>query len=165
MLYRSFRFSLVAGAVLLVLALALYILLREYNAPESVEFGLLDLFVVTFASLVPTFLTGTILHDYGAERARVEKARLLACLLRTELSIFLDLLDEANAVEVRPTGTGQTETVVPSRIEPLILTDAIREGFFDHEGTIRAMRLLGDVAARGTLVHDRLLPALLSDTP
>lgn len=41
MLHRGLRFSLAAGTVLLVLALALYILLREYNAPESVEFGLL----------------------------------------------------------------------------------------------------------------------------
>ncbi len=45
MLFTGLRFTLAAGAVLLVLAL--YILLREYNAPQSVLFGLPDLFVVT----------------------------------------------------------------------------------------------------------------------
>ncbi len=84
--------------MLLVLAVVLYVLLREYNAPESVEFGLLDLFVVTFASLVLTFFTDAMLHDYQVERNKVEKARLVARLLGTELSGMLDLLHEPNRV-------------------------------------------------------------------
>ncbi len=86
--------------MLLVLAVVLYVLLREYNAPGSVEFGLLDLFVVTFASLVLTFFTGAMLHDYQVERNKVEKARLVARLLGTELSGMLDLLHEPNRVAV-----------------------------------------------------------------
>ncbi|QIN79006.1 hypothetical protein GBA65_11270 [Rubrobacter marinus] len=164
-LTRGIRFALASCAVLLVLALALYILLREYNAPQSVLFGLLDLFVVTFASLVLTFFTGALLYDYQLERAQEENARLVARLLRTELSGLLRLLDEANAVEVRLSGTGETLAVVPSRLETLILTDATRGGFFDPEGAAVAMRLLGNVAARRVLVHDLLLPRLLSDEP
>ena len=164
-LTRGLRFSLAAGAVLLILALALYILLREYNAPQSVLFGLLDLFVVTFASLVLTFFTGALLYDYQVERSQAENARLVTRLLKTELAGLLDLLDEANAVKVRLTGTGETETVVPSRLETLILTNATREGFFDSEGAATSIRLLGNVAARRVLVHDLLLPRLLSDDP
>lgn len=166
MLSRGLRFSLAAGGVLLVLALALYILLREYNAPQSVLFGLLDLFVVTFASLVLTFFTGALLYDYQLERNQAEKVRLVARLLGIELTGILNLLDEANAVEVRLSGTtGGTETVVLSRLETLILTDATREGFFDSEGAATSMRLLANVAARRVLVHDLLLPKLLSDDP
>ena len=165
MLTRGLRFSLAAGAMLLVLALVLYILLREYNAPQSVLFGLLDLFLVTFASLVLTLFTGALLYDYQLERGQAEKARLVARLLRTELAGLLDLLDEAHAVNVRISGTGETETVVPSRLETLILTDATREGFFDSEGTAISMRLLRYVAERNALVHDLLLPALLSEAP
>lgn len=165
MLSRGLRFSLAAGAVLVVLAMALYILLREYNAPQSVLFGLLDLFVVTFASLVLTFFTGALLYDYQVERNQAEKTRLVTKLLEIELSGLLRLLDEANAVEVRLTGTGETGTVVLSRLETLILTDATREGFFDSEGAATSMRLLGNVAARRILVHDLLLPKLLSDDP
>ena len=165
MLTRGLRFSLAAGAMLLVLALVLYILLREYNAPQSVLFGLLDLFLVTFASLVLTLFTGALLYDYQLERGQAEKARLVARLLRTELAGLLDLLDEAHAVNVRISGTGETETVVPSRLETLILTAATREGFFDSEGTAISMRLLRYVAERNALVHDLLLPALLSEAP
>lgn len=125
-------------------------------------FGLLDLFVVTFASLVLTFFTGALLYDYQVETSRAENPRLVTRLLRTELAGLLDLLDEANAVEVRPTGTGETETVVPSRLETLILTNATREGFFGSEGAATSIRLLGNVAARRVLVHDLLLPKLLS---
>ena len=78
---------------------------------------------------------------------------------------LLDLLDEAHAVNVRISGTGETETVVPSQLETLILTDATREGFFDSEGSATSTRLLGNVAARRVLVHDLLLPKLLSDAP
>ncbi len=55
--------------------------------------------------------------------------------------------------------------MVPSRLETLILTDATREGFFGSEGSAMSMRLLGNVAARRVLVHDPLLPKLLSDEP
>ncbi len=143
--------------MLLVLALALYILPREYDASQSGGFGLVDPFV--------TFFTGAMLHDYQVERNKVERARLVARLLETELSGMLEVLHEANAVEVRPTGTKETETVVPSWLEILILTDATREGFFDSEGTVKSMRVLGNVAARRVLVRDLLLPTLLSDTP
>ena len=149
----------------MLLFLALYILLREYNAPESVEFGLLDLFVVTFASLVLTFFTGALLYDYQAERSRTEKARLVARLLETELAGMLGLLAEADAVEVRLAGTGEAATVVPCRLEPLILTDATREGFFDSKSATTSMRPLGPIAGRNALVRNLLLPSLLSETP
>ena len=90
-----------AGGILLILGFVMYVVLRECNAPASIESGLIDLFVVTFASLVLTFFTGAILYDYQIEKDRTEKAQLISQLLRTELSHTPDLLDNTNATELR----------------------------------------------------------------
>ena len=78
---------------------------------------------------------------------------------------MLGLLDEANVVEVRLIATGEAGTVVPSRLEPPILTDSTRDGFFDSEGAATSMRLAGNVDERYALVHDLLPPALLIEAP
>lgn len=165
MLYRGLRFSVAAGGILMVLGFAMYVVLREYNAPASIEFGLIDLFVVTFASLVLTFFTGAILYDYQIERDRTEKAQIVSRLLRTELSYMLGLLDDKNAAELRLAGTETTSGVVLALLEPVVLPGATRDGFFDHDSATQALRLLGNVATYNTLVRDLLLPASLENPP
>lgn len=165
MLYRGLRFSVAAGGILLLLGFVMYVVLREYNVPRSIEFGLIDLFVVVFASLVLTFFTGAILYDYQTERDRTEKAQLVSRLLRIEMSHMLDLLDDENATKLRFASSEKTASAVLARLKPLILPDATRDGFFDPDGATEALRLLGNVATRNALIHDLLLPASPSEIP
>ena len=68
MLSRGLRVSFVVGILLVLLAIGLHTVLRLHNAPETVEFGLLNTFVATFASIILTFFAGALVADHQIEK-------------------------------------------------------------------------------------------------
>lgn len=155
MLSKGIRFTFLAGIVLVLLGLGLHYLLREYNAPEGVEFSVLNLFVATFASLVLTFFTGALLYDYQTEKTKEKNESQLKGLLATELAEIQAFLSVENAVKFRLAGEDATEVVV-SYLEPLFIEDAVRSGFFDPEEAAKAIRLSRNMRTYNTLIYHLL---------
>ncbi len=85
----AIRIGVVAGVFLVLLGVGLHTVLRLYNAPEDVEFGLLNIFVATFASTMLTFFICILAADFQVERDKKERSRRLASLLGAELGEIL----------------------------------------------------------------------------
>lgn len=142
MLSRGIRISLVVGILMVLIALGLHLVLKLYNAPEDVEFGLLNTFVATFASIVLSFFAGALLADYQIERDSARRMERLERLLDAELSQAIEDLEDAVPVEFQMPD-GSTERVGVAPVEPLMLEEAVRNGLFDDERSAEAIRLLG----------------------
>lgn len=142
MLSRGIRISFVVGILMVLIALGLHLVLKLYNAPEDVEFGLLNTFVATFASIVLSFFAGALLADYQIERDSARRMERLERLLDAELSQAIEDLENAVPVEFRMPD-GSTERVGVAPVEPLMLEEAVRNGLFDDERSAEAIRLLG----------------------
>ena len=69
MLSRGLRITFPVGVVFVLFALGLHTVLRYYNAPANVEYGLFNVFAATFASTILTIFIGALLYDYQTERA------------------------------------------------------------------------------------------------
>jgi len=98
MLSRGIRVSFMVGILLVVLALGVHTILRFYNAPESVEFGLLNTFVATFASIILTFFAGALVADYQIERDHARKTARLRRLLDAESSQTIEDPEHADSI-------------------------------------------------------------------
>ena len=134
------------GIFLILIALGLHTVLRLYNAPEDVEFDLLNIFAATFASTILTFFIGILVADYQIERDSARRIERLKALLDTELSETLRALDRGPSITVR-LSDGSTVEAGISGVQGLVLEEAIRSGFFEPPQAEEAFRLLGRIRA------------------
>jgi hypothetical protein len=139
MLSRGLRITFMVGIALIVVGLGLHVLLKFYNAPAAVEFDLLNVFAATFASTILTFFIGALLFDYQVERTEAKRKEQLRILLVTELTGIAEGLDLANAIKVR-LSDGSAEVVV-THIQPTVIEEAIKGGFFSLSQAEGALRL------------------------
>ena len=160
MLSRGLRIIFVVGAVLVVVAVGLHEVVLYYGAPADAEFELLTVFVATFASSILTFFIGVLLFDYQVERTEVRRSRQLRTLLVAELNEISEGLDPTNAMKVS-LPDGSTAKVVISHVQPNVIEEAVRDGFFDPPG--RALRLARNMHAYNARVS-YLLSILSSGT-
>ncbi len=128
------------GTLLVVSAIVLHYVFRLYRAPTDAEFDVLGTFFATFASTILTFFIGALLFDYQVEKTDAKRFRQLKLLLDMELSTTLETLDPSNAVEVQLPDNSSTEVVI-THVQPVILEQAIRDGFFDPPHAETAIRL------------------------
>ena len=162
MLSRGLRIGLVVGIFLILIALGLHTVLRLYNAPEDVEFDLLNIFAATFASTVLTFFIGILVADYQIERDNARRIERLDALLEAELSDTLRELEHGTSITVH-LSDGSTAEARISQVQALVLEEAIRSGFFEPPEAERAFRLLGRIRALDAKVS-YLVPILSSGT-
>jgi hypothetical protein len=140
MLSRGLRIFFGVGIVIVVLALGLHAVLRYYNAPPGAEYDLLNVFAATFASTILTFFIGALLFDYQVEKTEARKHEQFRMLLVTELAEISEGLDRANAMRVR-LSDGSAAEVVITHLQPMVVEEAIRDGFFGPGRVERALRL------------------------
>jgi hypothetical protein len=81
-----------------------------------------------------------LLFDYQVERTEAKREERLRILLVTELTGIAEGLDLANAIEVR-LSDGSAEMVV-THIQPMVIEEAIRGGFFSPSQAEGALRLV-----------------------
>jgi len=148
MLSRQLKITFVVGILPMVCAIVLHFVLRLYRAPTDEEIDILSQFFATFASTILTFFIGALLFDYQVEKTDAKRCQQLKLLLVTELSETLEVLDSANAVEV-PLPDGTSTEVVPAHVQPVILEQAIRDGFFDPPHAEAAARLTSKMRGYG----------------
>lgn len=159
MLSRGLRIGVVVGIFLVVLGIAVHTVLRFYNAPEDVEFGLLNTFVATFASTILTFFICVLAADYQIERDQAERSRRLEALLQTEMAELVESLSRSLPVRIRLSDGSSAEFVV-TRLDPVILDSALREGLFSGERATEAAALLTRMR-----VYDAKVSYLVSALP
>lgn len=161
MLSRGLRIFFGVGIVIVVLALGLHAVLRHYNAPPGAEYDLLNVFAATFASTILTFFIGALLFDYQVEKTEAKKHEQYRMLLVTELTAILEGLDHANAMRVR-LSDGSAAKVVVTHLQPMVVEEAVRDGFFDPDQLERALRLARNMHAYNAKVS-YLLSVLSSE--
>ena len=146
MLSRGLRVTFVVGIVLVLFALGLHTVLKYYNAPADVEYNLINTFAATFASTILAFFIGALLYDYQAERSEAKRGEQLGRLLVAELNEILEGLNSANAMKVRLSDGSAAEAVI-THLQPTVVEEAVREGFFDPPRVETALRLVRNVRA------------------
>lgn len=161
MLSRGLRIFFGVGIVIVVLALGLHAVLRYYNAPPGAEYDLLNVFAATFASTILTFFIGALLFDYQVEKTEAKKHEQYRMLLVTELTTILEGLDRANAMKVN-LSDGSAEEVVVTHLQPMVVEEAVRDGFFGPGQLERALRLARNMHAYNAKVS-YLLSVLSSE--
>jgi hypothetical protein len=119
------------GILLVVSAIVLHYVFRLYKAPTDAEFDVLGTFFATFASTILTFFIGALLFDYQVEKTEAGRFKQLKLLLGVELSTTLETLDPDNS----------SVEVVITHVQPVILEQAIRDGYFDLPHAEAAIRL------------------------
>ena len=98
-----------------------------------------------------SLFVGALLFDYQIERTHAKKFRRFKLLLVAELSETLEVLDPANAVEVQLSDNSSAE-VVTTYVQPGILEQAVRDGFFDPSNAKAATRLAGKIRGYSTKI-------------
>ncbi len=151
---------MVVGIFLILVALGLHTVLRLYNAPEDVQFDLLNIFAATFASTILTFFVGILVADYQIEKDHARRTERLKTLLNTELAETLRELEHGTSITVR-LADGSTAQAGISQVQSLVLEEAIRSGFFELPQAEEAFRLLGRIRALDAKVS-YLVPILSS---
>ena len=146
MLSRGLRMSFVVGIVLVLFALGLHAVLKYYNAPTDVEYGLINTFAATFASTILAFFIGALLYDYQAERNDAKRDEQLRRLLAAELNEVLEGLSSVNAMKVSLSDGPVAEAVI-THLQPTVVEEAIRGGFFDPPRMEGALRLARNMRA------------------
>ncbi len=144
MLSKGLKVSFGVGIVLVLIALGLHEVLRYYNASAAVEFGLLNLFVATFASMILTFFIGALLFDYQLETTKARRDEQLRALVLAELTGISEGLDLANATKIRPSDDPAAEVVI-THLHPMVVEEAVQSGFFDPSQAERALRLARNI--------------------
>lgn len=161
MISCGLRIGIVVGGFLVLLGLGLHTVLRLYNAPEDIEFGLLNTFVATFASTMITFFICILAADYQIERDNEKRTRRLETLLEAELAEISASLARSAPARLRFSDGSSAEFVV-SRMSPVILGDVLSGGLFSGPRAKEAVSLL-----TGMRVYDAkvsYLTAALSTT-
>lgn len=156
MLSKGLKLAFGVGIVVILLAVGLHEVLSYYNAPADAEFELLTVFAATFASSI-----GALLFDYQVERTEEKRNQQLRMLLIAELNELSEGLDRANAMKVRLLD-GSTAEVVISHVQPTVIEEAVKDGFFDPPE--KALRLARNMHAYNARVS-YLLSILSSKTP
>ncbi len=156
---RGLKIGVVVGIFLVLLGLGVHTVLRFFNAPEDVEFGLLNTFVATFASTMLTFFICILAADYQIERDNKDKIRRLETLLEAELAEISASLTRSVPAKVRVSDGSSAEFVV-SRMSPVILDDALGSGLFSGGSAKEAVSLLTGMRAYDAKVS--YLTAVLS---
>lgn len=146
MLSRGLRITFAVGIVLVLFALGVHVVLKYYNAPVDVEYSLINTFAATFASTILTFFIGALLYDYQVERAEAKKDEQLRRLLVAELNEVLEGLSPANAMKVRLSDGSAAEAVI-THLQPTVVEEAVRGGFFDPQRAEGALRLARNMRA------------------
>ena len=147
------------GIVLVLFVIGLHTILKYYNAPTDIEYSLINTFAATFASTILTFFVGALLYDYQAERDEAKREEQLRRLLAAELNEIVEGLNPANATKVRLSDNSVAEAVI-THLQPTVVEEAIREGFFGPSRTEVALRL-----ARTMRAYDAKVSYLLSILP
>lgn len=127
----------------------LHFVFRVYRTPTDEELEILGTFFATFASTILTVFIGALLFRYQIERTDAKRIRQLKVLLVAELSETLEALDPANAVEVQLSDDSSAE-IVATYVQPVILEQAIRDGFFDPSNAEAATHLAGKIRGYST---------------
>jgi len=140
MLSRGLKLIFMVGILLVVSAIVLHYVFRLYKAPTDAEFDVLGTFFATFASTILTFFIGALLFDYQVEKTEAGRFKQLKLLLGVELSTTLETLDPSNAIEVQLPDNSSVEVVI-THVQPVILEQAIRDGYFDPPHAEAAIRL------------------------
>ncbi len=159
MLFKGLRITFVVGIVLVLFALGLHVVLKYYNAPADVEYSLINIFAATFASTILTFFIGALLYDYQAERTETKRDELLGRLLVAELNEIVEGLNPASAMKMRLSDNSSAEAVI-THLQPTVIEEAVRGGFFDPPRTEEALRL-----ARNMRAYNAKVSYLLSTLP
>src|SRR3954467_6335377 len=93
-------------------------------------------------STILTFFIGALLFDYQVERTEAKREEQLRMLLVAELTEIAEGLDLANAIKVRlPDDSAAAEVVVVTHVQPTVIEEAIRGGFFGPARAEGALRL------------------------
>ncbi len=156
MLSRGFRICLGVGSVLVLFALGLHVLYRFYNAPADAEYDLLNVFAGTFASTILAFFIGALLFDYQVERAEAKRNEQLRTLLVAELNEIAEDLDLANATGLHMFGGPEVKAVI-THVQPTVVEEAVKGGFFGPLQAQKALRL-----ARNMRAYNAMISYLLS---
>jgi regulator of protease activity HflC (stomatin/prohibitin superfamily) len=151
MLSRGLKITFIVGTLLVACVILLHFVFRIYRTPTDAELEIPGTFFATFASTVLTFFIGALLFDYQIERTDAKRFRQLKLLLIAELSETLEALDPANAVEVQLSDNSSAE-VVTTYVQPVILEQAIRDGFFDPSDAESATHLAGKIRGYSTKI-------------
>ncbi len=156
MLSKGLRITFVVGIVLVLFALGLHVVLKYYNAPAD---DVINIFAATFASTILTFFIGALLYDYQAERTETKRDELLGRLLVAELNEIVEGLNPASAMKMRLSDNSSAEAVI-THLQPTVIEEAVRGGFFDPPRTEEAVRL-----ARNMRAYNAKVSYLLSTLP
>lgn len=109
-------------------------------------FDLLNIFAATFASTMLTFFIGILVADYQIEKGNAHRLQRLDALLDSELFEILKELEHGTLIRVR-LADGSTAEARISQIQPLVLEEAVRSGFFEPPRAEEALRLLARIRA------------------
>lgn len=159
MFTKGVRAVLIAAVTLLVLAVVLHFVLIFGRVPIYAQWGLLNSFVSTFASVVLTFFVGALLFDYQVETTEARRKEQLGSLLAAELSESIEALKRTSPVEVN-LSDGSTVKVVVTHLQPLLLEEISQNGLFGSLHTEKAFSL-----ARKMRVYNARIVTLLSILP
>jgi len=116
---KGVRAVLIAAVTLLVLAVVLHFVLIFSKAPTYAQWGLLNSFVSTFASVILTFFVGALLFDYQVETTEARRKEQLGSLLTAELSESIEALKRTSPAEIN-LSDGSTVKVVVTYLQPLL---------------------------------------------
>ncbi len=151
MLSRGVRFYLGVGIVLVVFAVAIHSVYRFYNAPADAEYDLFNVFAATFASTILAFFIGALLFDYQVERTEAKRNEQLKVLLTAELNEIAEGLELANATEFRLPGGPEVKAVI-THLQPTVVEEAVKGGFFEPPWLEKALRLAGNMRAYNGMI-------------
>lgn len=159
MFTKGVRAVLIAAVTLLVLAVALHFVLILGRAPTYAQWDLLNSFVSTFATVVLTFFVGALLFDYQVETTEARRKEQLGSLLAAELTESIEALERTSPVEIN-LSDGSIAKVVVTHLQPLLLEEISRNGFFGPLHAEKAFSL-----ARKMRVYNARTATLLSLLP
>ncbi len=156
MLSRGFRICFGVGIVLIVFAVGMHAVYRFYNAPADAEYDLLNVFAATFASTILAFFIGALLFDYQVGRTEAKRNEQLRMLLAAGLNEIAEGLDLANATGLHVFGGPEMKAVI-THVQPTVVEEAVKGGFFGPPRVQQALRL-----ARNMRAYNAMISYLLS---